>query len=356
MPHTGSVYPPSTLPIFRFLLLLILVASAGSMTTVVYAQTEDKVVAVVNSRKITQSEVDKSIAAQLVPLQQQIYALRKATLENLVLRTIMEDEAKKRGISVEELKREFTAAKVSVHQSDVEQSYAENRSAFGSLSEDEAKERIRLDLESQARMQNYRAALSKLARSYHIERSLEEPTLPLVNVVEENAPFLGGKEAAVTIIEFSDFQCPFCKDSQSTLKKVWQTYGNNVRLVFKYLPLEIHPQALSSARAAFCAGEQNNFWQYHDALFASDNLSLEAFNKMATELGLDLPRFKTCFDSELSRTVVLNDVQEARRLGINGTPTFIINGTLMRGAHNFDDFNAIIARKLKNSQPTITQK
>jgi protein-disulfide isomerase len=300
MPHTGSVYPPSALPIFRFLILLILVASAGSVTTVVYAQTEEKVVAVVNGRKITQSEVDKSIAAQIVPLEQQIYALRKATLENLVLRTILEDEAKKRGISVEELKREFTAAKVSVQQSDVEQSYTENRSAFGAMSEDEAKERIRLDLESQARMQNYRAALSKLVQGSHIERSLEEPALPLVNVVEEHAPSLGGKEAAVTIIEFSDFQCPFCKDSQSTLKKILQTYGNNVRLVFKYLPLEIHPQAFSSAMAAFCAGEQNHFWQYHDALFAADNLSPEALNKMATELDLDLPRFKACFDSELS--------------------------------------------------------
>jgi protein-disulfide isomerase len=325
------------------------------MATVVYAQKEEKVVAVVNGRKITESEVDKSIAAQLIPLQQQIYALRKATLENLVLRTILEDEAKKRGISVEELKREFTAAKVAVQQSDVEQSYAENRSAFGAMSEDEAKERIKLDLESQARMQNYRAALSKLEQSSHIERNLEEPALPLVNVVEQNAPSLGGKEAAVTIIEFSDFQCPFCKDSQSTLKKVLQTYGNNVRLVFKHLPLEMHPQALSSARAAFCAGEQNHFWQYHDALFASNNLSLEPFNKIATELGLDLPKFKTCFDSEPSRRAVLNDVQEARRLGINGTPTFIVNGTPMRGAHSFDDFKDIIARKLKTSQPTITQ-
>lgn len=76
---------------------------------------------------------------------------------------------------------------------------------------------------------------------------------------------------------------------------------------------------------------------------------------MASEIGLNLPTFKACLDSETSRTAVLNDVQEARRLGINGTPTFIINGTPMRGAHNFDDFNAIIARKLKTSQPTLTQ-
>jgi protein-disulfide isomerase len=354
MPHTYSAYSSFKLPLSLILLLLAL--SAASTTTVIHAQAGEQVVAVVNGRSITQGEVDKSIPAQLIPLQQQIYALRKATLENLIIRAILADEAKKRGISVEQLKREFTAAKVAVQQSDVDQSYAENRSAFGAMSEDEAKERIRLDLESHARMQNYRAALSRLEQGYRIERRLEEPALPLVDVVEGNSPSLGGKEAAVTIIEFSDFQCPFCKDSQSTLKKVLQTYGNNVRLVFKHLPLEIHSQALSSARASFCAGEQDKFWQYHDALFASDNFSPEAFNKMAADLGLDLPSFKKCFDSELSRASVLNDVQEAKRLGINGTPTFIVNGTLVRGAHSFDDFAGIIARQLKTSQPTITHK
>src|SRR5205085_5203791 len=127
-------------------------------------------------------------------------------------------------------------------------------------------------------------------------------------------------------------------------------------LVFKNLPLEMHPQAFSSARAAFCAGEQNRFWQYHDALFTAESLSPEGFNKIAANLGLDIPRFKSCLDSEISSDAVLKDVEEAKRLGIAATPTFIINGTPVRGALSFENFSDIIARKLKDSQIKLSQR
>ena len=355
MPHLDSSYPPSRLIFFGFIVLWMLAATAGKTVLSVNAQTQEKVIAVVDGRKITESEVDKSIVAQLVPLQQQIYALRKTALENLVLRMLLEAEAKKRGLSVELLKRELTGANVEVRQNDVEQAYAENRLAFGTMSEDEAKERLRLDLESEARMRNYNLALSKLKQSFRIELNLAEPRLLVDSALEENAPRLGAEHAAVTIIEFSDFQCPFCKVAQSTLRKILQTYGNNVRLVFKHLPLEIHPQAWPAARAATCAGAQNRFWQYHDALFEADDLSLETLKRIAATLGLDLPKFKTCLESEASRLAVLKDLQDAQRLGINGTPSFIINGTLVRGIPDLDDFKSIIARHLKTSQLTNPQ-
>jgi protein-disulfide isomerase len=338
------------------MVLLILAMSIGQTTAVVFAQTEEKILAVVNGRKITEGEVDKSIAGQLVPLQQQLYALRKVALDNLVLRVLLEVEAKRRGIPIEALKRELTSAQVEVPEGDVEETYAENRQAFGGMSEDEAKERLRLDLESEARMRNYSLALAKLKESARIELYLAEPRLPIEITLAENAPVIGKRDAAVTIIEFSDFQCPFCKGVQTTLKKILQAHGNNVRLVFRHLPLEIHPQALPSARAAFCAGEQNRFWQYHDALFASEELSPETFNAIASRLGLDLQQFQTCVTSESSRLAVVKDSQEARRLGINGTPSFIINGTLLRGAPSFEDFNGIIMRQLKTSQLTDPQQ
>ena len=355
MPHLLSGYPSSRLSSCGFIVLLMLAISIGQTTVVVFAQSEEKILAVVNGRKITESEVDKSIAAELIPLQQQIYALRKVALENLLLRVLLEGEAKKRGISIEDLKRELTSAQVEVPSGDVEEAYAENRRAFGTMSEDEARERLRLDLESEARMRNYSLALSKLKESARLELYLVEPRLPLDKALFENAPSIGNKDAAVTILEFSDFQCPYCKGAQGTLKKILQVHGNNVRLVFRHLPLEMHPQALPSARAAFCAGEQNRFWQYHDALFAAEELAPETFNRIAVALGLDLAKFKTCVDSELSRRAVLKDAQEAKRLGINGTPSFIINGTLLRGAPDFDAFSGIITRQLKTSQLTNPQ-
>lgn len=316
---------------------------------------DEKVVAVVNGRKITQSEVDASVTSQLFPLQQQIHALRKAALDNIVLRTILEDEAKKKGVSVEELRRQLTVGKVEILPSQVEQVYLENASAFAAMSPDEAKERLRLDLESQARMRIYREALAKLKGSSVIDLRLEEPALPTLNT-GGSTPSIGAKEAAVTITEFSDFQCPYCKESQSAIKQVLERYSNNVRLIFRHLPLDIHPHAFSSAQAAFCAGEQGLFWQYHDALFASPSLAPEALDKLASELRLDIPKFKSCFNSEASRVAVLRDVQEAKRLGISGAPTFIINGKLLRGAPSFEALKTIVERELKSTQSSSRQE
>ncbi|HKQ50744.1 MAG TPA: SurA N-terminal domain-containing protein, partial [Pyrinomonadaceae bacterium] len=195
-PQSGSTF-------FRILSCIILGLCAGSRAAVIYAQGGDEVVAVVNGRTVSQSEVDKTIAAQLIPLQRQIYALRRTALENLILRRLLEDEARKKGVSLEALKGELTAARVDVAESDIEQEYAENRAAFGAMSEDEARERLRLGLEAEARMRNYLAALASLKQKARIELSLAEPRLPLGNATPDDAPALGGKEAAVVIIEFS---------------------------------------------------------------------------------------------------------------------------------------------------------
>ncbi|MBC7928950.1 MAG: thioredoxin domain-containing protein [Rubrivivax sp.] len=303
-----------------------------------------------NDRQITEKEVDASIVSQLLPLQQQIYELRKKALDNLILRAILDVEARKRGIAVEELKKQLTAVKVEVSPSEVEQIYLENASAFAAMSPDEAKERIRLDLESQARMRNYREALSKLKVAAAINIRLEEPRLPFISK-DDSSPSQGPKEAKVTITEFSDFQCSYCRTVQPAIKRVLQEYKDSVRLIFKHLPLtDIHPQALPSARAAFCAGQQGAFWQYHDALFASEDLSPEALDKAAGQLGINLPRFKSCLDSKESSAAILKDVQEAKRIGINSTPAFIINGKLISGAISFEEFKGLIERELKSAQ------
>lgn len=345
---------PRTLTLFKLLALLILGAGVLTTPTIVHAQNEQKVVATVNGRAITQAEVDAAAIAQLLPLQQQIYALRKAALDNLILTILLEDEAKKRGISVEELRRQLTVGKVEITPGQVEEEYLQSITVFGSMSPDEAKERIRLAFESQARMQLYREALARLKETAKIEINLEEPRLPSVSK-DDTAPARGAKKAAITVVEFSDFQCPFCRDSQSVIKQVLQLYKNDVRLIFKHLPLEIHAQAFASARAAVCAGEQGFFWQYHDALFAADTLSPDTFNQIAADLGLNIPTFKACLDAETSRTAVLRDVREAKRLGISGTPAFIINGKLIRGALSFEGFKDILARELKSIQQGAPQ-
>ncbi|MFN2452781.1 MAG: thioredoxin domain-containing protein [Pyrinomonadaceae bacterium] len=336
--------------IVKLLVLLVIGISFSGTITAAYAQSEEKVVAVVNGRKITQKEIDSSVISQLLPLQQQIYALRKATLENLILRAILEEEARKRGIAVEELRKQLTGGKAEVLTGEVEKLYLENAAVFGSMSPDEAKEKLRLDLESQARIRNYHEALSRLKEKSRIEISLEEPKLLSV-MNGDGASSIGSKEAAITITEFSDFQCPYCRGAQGAIKQILSAYGKDVRLVFKHLPLvEIHPQAFASAQAAFCAGEQGFFQPFHDALFAAESLSPETFNKTASALGLNISKFQACLNSENSRAAILKDMQEAKRLGIEGTPTFIINGAVVRGAISFEEFKTIVERELKSAQ------
>lgn len=317
----------------------------------VHAQTGETTIATVNGKNISQEEVDSSVISQLLPLRQQMHAIRKIALENFIVRTILEDEAKRRGVSVEALRKQLTAARVEIPASQVEQVYLENATTFAAMSPDEAKERIRLDLESQARMRNYREALQKLKGSSAVRILLEEPRLPSAAAAGDTAPATGATEAVITITEFSDFQCSYCKQVQGTLKQILRDYRNEVKLVFKHLPLDIHPQAFAAAQAAFCAGEQNAFWQYHDALFAAENLTTETFKQMAQRFNLKLPEFTACLDSEVSREAVLQNIREARRLGINGTPAFIINGKLVRGALGFEEFRNIIERELTSARP-----
>ena len=342
-----SEHGPASISLQTFLCylvsLIVVLNACGALTRVRGQTSEERVVAQVNGRSITQKELDASIGSQLLPLQRQIYAIRQAGLENLILRAILEDEAKKRGISVELLRSELAAGKVEVLMSQVEQAYLENANAFGAMNPDEAKERLRLDLESQARMKNYREALSKLVSAARVERRLEEPKAP--SGVAFDGPSIGAREASVVITEFSDFQCPYCKEAQSALKQILQSYPKDVRLVFKNLPLTIHPEAFAAAQAAVCAGEQGAFWQFHDALFASERLSSEKFSELATGLTLNVPKFKACMESETARLTVLKDIHDAQRLGISGTPAFVINGRLFQGVLSFETLKEIIERE-----------
>jgi protein-disulfide isomerase len=335
----------------KLLLVIICVVTTGitnlSFIAIAHKAGPD-VVARVNGVAITQKQVDDSVIAQLFPLEQQIYAIRKTALENLVVRVLLEGEAKKRGISVDELRKQLTLGNVEVSPNQVDQVYSENAAVFAAMSPDEARERLRLDLESQARIKLYREALAALKKAAQIEVSLESPRLPSVR--ENASSILGSDQAAVTVIEFSDFQCPYCRESESVVKRILAHFKNDVKLVFKHLPGDAHEQGFASARAAYCAGEQGSFSQYHDDLFASEVLSNDIYYKVASKLGLNQTKFQDCLNSEVSRNAVLNDLREAKLLGINSTPTFIINGTLVRGAIAFEDFKTLIEEELKSAK------
>jgi predicted DsbA family dithiol-disulfide isomerase len=313
------------------------------------AQTPETVLASVDGDSITQKQVDETIAARIYPLQQQLYAIRKAALENLIVSRLLEVEARARGVPVEELRRQLTQGEIAVTRAQVDEAYAQNASFFASMSPDEARERLRLDLENQARMKHYRAGIELLRKKWAVTVNLVEPSFAR-ELDDGVSPARGSPKAAVTILEFSDFECPFCRDVQPALKQIVERYGSEVRLVFKHLPLEGHRNSLPAARAAYCAGEQDRFWQFHDALFAAGDLSPPGLlDQIAAELGLGRERFRACVSSEQSRGAIVKDMEIARRLGIDSTPSFVVNGKVIKGALSFADFQQIVERELKQT-------
>jgi protein-disulfide isomerase len=312
----------------------------------VQAQNPDSVVALVNGEKITLQEVDETIEAQLFPLQQQLYALRKAALSNLVTAKLLHNEALRRKISIDQLRKELMAGTIEVTSAQVADAYKQNSPLLALMSEHEARERLRLDLESQQRMKLFRKALEKLRSSSEITLSLEQP--PATAKLDDGlSPGKGSDKPLVTIVEFSDFQCPYCKQAQSTVAQVLERYSDQVKLVFKHLPSEGHPNALQAASAAVCAGEQKRFWEFHDRLFDSNDLSSVAVENIAVQLGLNMSRFRACLVSESPRNVIVKDIESARLLRIDSTPSFVINGKVVTGAIGFGEFQRLIDLELR---------
>ena len=326
--------------IVLFLILLLRLTS--------FAQSPETVLATIDGKEITLQQVDEAVASTILPLQQQLYAVRKVALDNLITARILESEARAQKISLDELRRRLTQGEINVTRAQVEETYAQNASFFAAMSPDEARERLRLDLESQARMKHYRAGIEALRRKWTVTVNLVAPVIA-PDLDDGASPVRGAAQPIVTIVEFSDFECPFCRQVQDTLKQIRERYGREVRFVFKHVPSEGHRNSLPAARAAFCAGEQDRFWQFHEALFAARNLSESVFNEIAERLGLNREKFQSCLAGERSRAAVVRDIETARRYRVDSTPSFLINGRLVKGAIGFADFQVLIERELNQS-------
>lgn len=165
-----------------------------------------------------------------------------------------------------------------------------------------------------------------------------------VNVSTDGDPSIGPSDAPITIVEFSDYQCPYCQAwYQQTFDKLMASYPGKILFVYRDLPLPGHPESLPAAEAANCAGEQGAYWKFHNDLFSGQySLGRAAYEQYASDLGLDTSAFSTCLDDHRYQAEVKADSADAVRLGLNGTPSFVINGQILVGAQPFEQFKAII--------------
>ncbi len=191
-----------------------------------------------------------------------------------------------------------------------------------------------------------RAVIEELKKKSNVEIVMAAPHKPKKEV-EAKGPARGPEGAKVTIVEFSDFQCPFCARAHDTVEEVMAAYAGKVRLVFRQFPLEFHAMAPKAAEAALCANEQQHFWDFHDAMFKNQQkLQPDDLKATAVSLGLDASKFNECLDSGRMASVVKTDQEAGAKAGVNGTPAFFINGTMISGAQPMEEFKKIIDAEL----------
>jgi protein-disulfide isomerase len=305
--------------------------------------------AVVDGTPIGLDELDAWIKDELFRQQtrggdpSRIYTVRREALERMIETRALEAEAARRGLDVDTLVAQELEARGPVSDVEVVTFFKENRSRLGSTSYEELAPRIRQHLEQQRRQE----VIAAIAAQATVSIELEPPRVE----VAADGPSLGPADAPVTIVEFSDFQCPFCKRAVPLIYQIAEKYPSEVRIVFRHLPLDsIHPRARAAAEAAACADDQDLFWEYHDRVFESQQaLSDDDLRGYAQEIGADLASFDACVASGKHAATVDADVAAASEIGVTGTPAFAVNGIMLFGLQDEQAIDALIRAELDES-------
>jgi len=304
-------------------------------------------VAVVEGETITRADLEDIGGSQLFQLRNQEYNLYRQLVDEAIARKLVAREAKARGTTVDELSRLEVEEKVPpVTEAEQKDFYAKNKGRFGNATEEKALADIATGLRSQ-RVRQRRIEFVDSLRARSKFKVMLEP--PRIKVDAGDDPSKGPATAPVTIVEFSDFQCPYCSRVNPTLKRLEERYKDKIRIVFRDFPLlQIHKDAGKAAEAAACAHEQGKFWAMHDKLFETQgNLDLASLRQRAVDIGLDPKAFNECLDSGKHTAEWQQDAKDAERYGVQSTPAFFINGRMVVGAVPDDQFIRVIDEELE---------
>jgi protein-disulfide isomerase len=335
----------------RWIGLLVLIVGIGAGIAVAQGKDPAKspAAARVGDEVITLEEVEQGVKAQLTKLEEQRYEILDQRLTQMIGERLLAQEAKRRSVSVGELLQTEVLGKApDVPDSEVQAFITQNTGRLPKMDDKELRLKVRDHLRGQKVNELRQGYLQGLRDQSKVTVLLQEPTSARYDVSGDGGFSRGPKDAPVTIVEFSDFQCPFCKTANATVKQVLDKYPGKVRLVFRDYPLaSLHPQAPKAHEAARCAGDQAKFWEYHDVLFErSPKMSPQDLKQYARDLKLDAAAFDQCLDSGKHAAGVDKDFQEGAGLGLTGTPSFFINGKQVVGAQPLATFQRIVDGEL----------
>jgi protein-disulfide isomerase len=323
-------------------------AGGGDKVTLVSGDNPAQVLAKLNGKDITLKDVDELVGGQIKDLEKKKFDARKQALEQMIVQTLVKEAAAKEGKTEEQFLRANIDDKLPPPaEAEITKVFEENKAQMppGSTVESMRPQIVNFLQQDQKRTVAMKL-FSDLRAKAQVEVLLAEPPAPRVTV-EAKGPSKGSATAKITIVEFSDFQCPFCSRAEPSVDEVMKTYGDKVKVVFRHFPLDFHDKAFKAAEASACAEEQGKFWEFHKTLFANQGaLSIDDLKTHAKTLGLDTGKFNACLDDSKMKAKVDDDMAAGRKAGVNGTPAFFINGILLSGAMPFDEFKKVIDAEL----------
>ncbi len=313
-----------------------------------HAQVTDEVISEINGVKITRSDLEKAQGNKLLQARYQYYLAEQKALDEYIDTRLIEMEAAKEKLTVDQLLDKEVNGKIVDPTEEQLQVYYDDYN--GKEPYEAVRDKIK-DYIHQRRQAKYRAAfIQKLRTQGSVLITLAPPgaDFPLTG-----APRLGPEDAPVRLVEFADYECPYCAKVNPHLAKLREEFGDKVSVYYKDLPLPMHARARKAAEAARCAGDQGKFWEYHDVLF-SGGLEVSQLKHHAEELKLDSAKFDQCLDTGAESATVQRDFSDAQQLGLSGTPAFFINGHYFSGAVEYKTLRDMVAQQLASSSAKQT--
>lgn len=304
-----------------------------------------EVVAEIGGKPVTWNELFDSAAPELIAAEMALNQARADALNGLVMQRLIEAEAAKVGKTPDlYVQGEVESKATPPSEAQIAEFYAQNQRQMQGASLEEVRPRIAQYLQQQQATEVLRALVTRLEDENGVKKMLPHYRL---DVAPEDSPRKGAATAPIQIVEFSDFQCPYCSDAATTVKKVEEKYGDKVSIVYRHFPLPMHDKAHRAAEASQCANDQGQFWTFHDALFADQKpWTDDDFKGIAKTAGIDVKKFEDCLSAGTHVATVDEDMEDGRKAGMNGTPGFYINGIVLSGARPFEDFVDVIDEEL----------
>ena len=315
-----------------------------SVGTMLYGQTTEgslQVVARVSGADLTLSDLQQNEGGKLLQAEYQYYLNKRKALEELIDNRLLADEARRRSISLEQLLDTEVYKEVKDPTEDQLEVYYEG------LDTQDSYQSVREDV-----LQHIRDLRRTKARAAYVEKLRKEARInillmpPSAQVNVAKAYTRGADTAPVVLVEFADYQCPYCQKVNPQIQQLKKEYGDNLTVIFKDFPLPMHHGSEKAAEASRCAGQQGKFWEYHDVLFYSKQIEVDALKEHARVLKLDGDRFDSCLDSGAEAGAVKKDLDEAKSLGLTGTPSFFVNGHFFSGVVDYAALKDIVNQQL----------